>query len=69
MKKNPNMQIVSVHMSKAALEKINRIAYLTGRSRSMVIDSVLKTLSDYTLTRCVKHAIKEKGTANEKADS
>ena len=67
--KNPNMQIVSIHMSKDALEKIDRIAYLTDRSRSMVVDSVLKTLSDYTITRCVKHVVKEKGTINEKADS
>ena len=62
--KNPNMQIVSVHMSKQALEKIDRIAYLTDRSRSMVIDSVLKTLSDYTITRCVKKAVKEKEHAD-----
>ena len=62
--KNPNMQIVSVHMSKAALEKIDRIAYLTDRSRSMVIDSGLKTLSDYTLTRCVKRCVREKGSIN-----
>lgn len=62
--KNPNMQIVSVHMSKQALEKIDRIAYLTDRSRSMVIDSVLKILSDYTITRCVKKAVKEKEHAD-----
>lgn len=62
--KNPNMQIVSVHMSKQALEKIDRIAYLTDRSRSMVVDSVLKTLSDYTITRCVKKAVKEKEHAD-----
>ena len=66
--KNPNMRITSFHMSKEALEKIDRIAYLTNRSRSMVVDSVLKTLSDYTLTRCVKHVVKEKGCTNEKAD-
>lgn len=67
--KNPNMRIVSIHISKEALEKIDRIAYSTDRSRSMVVDAVLKTLSDYTLTRCVKHVVKEKGTINEKADS
>lgn len=58
--KNPNMQIVSIHMSKDALEKIDRIAYLTDRSRSMVVDSVLKTLSDYTITRCVKRVVRER---------
>ena len=66
--KNPNMQIVSIHMSKDALEKIDRIAYITDRSRSMVVDSVLKTLSDYTITRCVKRSIREKGRCNEKTD-
>ena len=58
--KNPNMQIVSIHMSKYALEKIDRIAYITDRSRSMVVDSVLKTLSDYTITRCVKRVVRER---------
>lgn len=67
--KNPNMQIVSIHMSKDALEKIDRIAYITDRSRSMVVDSVLKTLSDYTITRCVKRCVREKGNTNhEKSD-
>lgn len=66
--KNPNMRIVSIHMSKEALEKIDRIAYSTDRSRSMVVDAVLKTLSDYTLTRCVKHVVKEKGSANNADD-
>ena len=60
--KNPNMQIVSIHMSKDALEKIDRIAYITDRSRSMVVDSVLKTLSDYTITRCVKRVVRERNT-------
>ena len=62
--KNPNMQIVSIHMSKDALEKIDRIAYITDRSRSMVVDSVLKTLSDYTITRCVKRAVRIKENGN-----
>ena len=62
--KNPKMQIVSIHMSKDALEKIDRIAYITDRSRSMVVDSVLKTLSDYTITRCVKRAVREKEHGN-----
>lgn len=67
--KNPNMRIVTFNISKEALEKIDRIAYLTDRSRSMVVDSVLKTLSDYTITRCVKRCVREKGNTNhEKSD-
>ena len=63
--KNPNMRITSFHMSKEALEKIDRIAYLTDRSRSMIVDSVLRTLSDYTINRCVKRAVKEKENADD----
>lgn len=63
--KNPNMRIVTFNISREALEKIDRIAYLTDRSRSMVADSVMKTLSEYTITRCVKRSVREKGRTNE----
>lgn len=67
--KNQNLRVTSFNMSKEAIEKIDRIAYLTDKSRSMVVDSVLKTLSEYTITRCVKRAIREKGyKPNEEAD-
>lgn len=62
--RDSNKQIITFNVSKDALEKIDRIAYLTDRSRSMVVDSVLKTLSEYTITRCVKRAVKEKEHAN-----
>lgn len=62
--KNQNLRVTSFNVSKETLEKIDRIAYLTDRSRSMVVDSVLKTLSDYTITRCVKRAVREKENGN-----
>lgn len=67
--KKQNLRVTSFNVSTQTLEKIDRIAYLTDRSRSMVVDSVLKTLSDYTITRCVKRCVREKGNMNhEKAD-
>lgn len=62
--KNQNLRVTSFNVSNETLEKIDRIAYLTDRSRSMVVDSVLKTLSDYTITRCVRRCIREKGNIN-----
>lgn len=62
--KNQNLRVTSFNVSKETLEKIDRIAYLTDRSRSMVVDSVLKTLSDYTITRCIKRAVREKENGN-----
>lgn len=62
--KNQNLRVTSFNVSTETLEKIDRIAYLTDRSRSMVVDSVLKTLSDYTITRCVKRAVREKENGN-----
>ena len=62
-------KVTSFNLSSAALEKLDRIAYIIDKSRSDTMDRLILNLSDYTLTRYGKRPIKGVSVDNEEVNS